>query len=57
MIVIGLRNKPSKMQGNAERIHSLASDSAYLYFPLFFKNKTFGYIALAYENNRIDYQV
>ena len=31
------------------------SDSAYLYFPLFFKNKTFGYIALAYENNRIDY--
>lgn len=31
------------------------SDSAYFYFPLFFKNKSFGYIALAYENNRIDY--
>lgn len=31
------------------------SDSAYLYIPLFFQNKEFGYIALAYENNRIDY--
>ena len=31
------------------------SDAAYFYFPLFFKNKSFGYIALAYENNRIDY--
>lgn len=31
------------------------SDSAYLYFPLFFQNKVFGYIALAYENNHIDY--
>ncbi len=31
------------------------SDSAYLYMPLFFKNKEFGYVALAYEHNRIDY--
>ncbi len=31
------------------------SDSAYIYTPLFFENKAFGYIALAYENNRIDY--
>ncbi len=31
------------------------SDSAYIYIPLFFKNKEFGYIALSYENNRIDY--
>lgn len=31
------------------------SDSAYIYTPLFFKDKAFGYIALAYENNRIDY--
>lgn len=31
------------------------SDSAYLYMPLFFKNKEFGYVALAYEHNRINY--
>lgn len=31
------------------------SDSAYLYFPLFFKKKEFGYIALSYENNQIAY--
>lgn len=31
------------------------SDSAYIYTPLFFKNKEFGYISLSYENNRIDY--
>lgn len=32
-----------------------ASDSAYIYTPLFFENKEFGYVALAYENNKIDY--
>lgn len=31
------------------------SDCAYIYIPLFFETKEFGYIALAYENNRIDY--
>ena len=30
-------------------------DSAYLYMPLFFKDKEFGYVALSYEHNRIDY--
>lgn len=29
---------------------------AYIYVPLYFENKKFGYIALAYEDNRIDYQ-
>ena len=32
------------------------SDCAYIYVPLYFENKKFGYIALAYEDNRIDYQ-
>lgn len=31
------------------------SDSAYIYNPLFFEDKEFGYVALAYEDNRIDY--
>lgn len=31
------------------------SDCAYIYVPLFFENKKFGYIALAYDDNRIDY--
>lgn len=33
-----------------------ASDCTYIYIPLYFENKKFGYIALAYEDNRIDYQ-
>ena len=33
------------------------SDAAYLYMPLFFKNKEFGYVALSYENNRINYHL
>lgn len=33
------------------------SDSAYLYMPLFFKNKEFGYVALSYEHNRINYHL
>lgn len=32
-----------------------ASDSAYIYTPLFFEDKEFGYIALSYEGNKIDY--
>ena len=32
-----------------------SSECAYIYIPLFFEEKSFGYIALAYENNRIDY--
>lgn len=32
-----------------------ASDSAYIYTPLFFEDKEFGYIALAYEDNQIEY--
>lgn len=32
------------------------SDCAYIYVPLYFEGKNFGYIALAYEDNRIDYQ-
>lgn len=32
------------------------SDCAYLYVPLYFEDKKFGYIALAYDDNRIDYQ-
>lgn len=32
-----------------------SSDCAYIYIPLFFEEKEFGYIALAYEDNRIDY--
>ncbi|MBD5449388.1 MAG: GGDEF domain-containing protein [Lachnospiraceae bacterium] len=31
------------------------SNCAYIYTPLFFEDKEFGYIALAYEGNRIDY--
>lgn len=31
------------------------SDSAYIYTPLFFENKAFGYVALSYENNQIAY--
>ena len=31
------------------------SDYAYIYTPLFFEDKEFGYIALAYENNKINY--
>lgn len=31
------------------------SDSAYIYTPLFFENKAFGYVALSYENNHIAY--
>lgn len=31
------------------------SDCAYIYNPLFFEDKEFGYIALAYEGNRIDF--
>lgn len=31
------------------------SNSAYIYTPLFFEDKEFGYVALAYEGNRIDY--
>lgn len=31
------------------------SNCAYIYTPLFFEDKEFGYIALGYENNRIDY--
>lgn len=31
------------------------SDSAYIYTPLFFEGKKFGYVALSYEDNRIDY--
>lgn len=33
------------------------SDAAYLYMPLFFKNKEFGYVALSYEQNRINYHL
>ncbi|MDE6603554.1 MAG: GGDEF domain-containing protein [Lachnospiraceae bacterium] len=33
-----------------------ASDCAYIYIPLYFETKKFGYLALAYEENRIDYQ-
>lgn len=32
------------------------SDCAYIYIPLFFEEKKFGYIALACEQNQIDYQ-
>ena len=32
------------------------SDCAYIYVPLYFEDKKFGYIALAYEDNQIDYQ-
>lgn len=32
-----------------------SSECAYIYIPLFFEEKAFGYIALAYENNQIDY--
>lgn len=32
------------------------SDSAYLYTPLHFGGKSFGYVALAFENNHIDYR-
>lgn len=32
------------------------SDCAYIYVPLYFESKRFGYIALAYEDNRIDHQ-
>lgn len=32
------------------------SDCAYIYVPLYFEDKKFGYIALAYEDHRIDYQ-
>lgn len=31
------------------------SDCAYIYIPLFFEDKEFGYIALSYKDNRIDY--
>lgn len=31
------------------------SESAYIYTPLFFEDREFGYVALAYENNRIEY--
>lgn len=31
------------------------SNHAYVYTPLFFEDKEFGYIALAYEKNRLDY--
>lgn len=31
------------------------SECAYIYVPLFFENKKFGYIALAYDDNQIDY--
>lgn len=31
------------------------SDSAYIYTPLFFENKAFGYVALSFENNHIAY--
>lgn len=31
------------------------SESAYIFSPLFFEEREFGYIALAYENNQIDY--
>lgn len=31
------------------------SDYAYIYIPLFFETREFGYLALAYENNQIDY--
>ena len=31
------------------------SDCAYIYTPLFFEDKKFGYIALSYKNNRIGY--
>lgn len=31
------------------------SDSCYICTPLFFENKPFGFIALSYENNQIDY--
>ncbi len=31
------------------------SECAYIFTPLFFENKEFGYIALSYENNQIDY--
>ena len=31
------------------------SNNAYVYTPLFFEDKKFGYIALAYEKNRLDY--
>lgn len=32
-----------------------ASNSAYIYTPLFFEDKEFGYIALSYKDNHIDY--
>lgn len=32
-----------------------SSDCAYIYIPLFFEEREFGYLALAYENNRIDF--
>lgn len=32
-----------------------SSENAHVYIPLFFEEKAFGYIALAYENNQIDY--
>lgn len=32
------------------------SDCAYIYIPLYFETKKFGYLALAYEGNRIDHQ-
>ncbi|MDE6847675.1 MAG: GGDEF domain-containing protein [Lachnospiraceae bacterium] len=31
------------------------SDCAYIYIPLFFEDKAFGYIALSYTDNQIDY--
>ena len=32
-----------------------SSDCAYIYIPLFFEEREFGYLALAYEDNRIDF--
>lgn len=32
------------------------SDCAFIYVPLYFEDKKFGYLALAYENNQIDFQ-
>lgn len=38
----------------SERIYR-HSASAYLYMPLYFEERNFGYIALSFENNRMDY--
>lgn len=47
--------KHSKAQGLLPEHIYKQSDSAYIYTPLFFEDREFGYVALAYEDNQIAY--